>query len=828
MRIQSKVLALLLPMFALPLLGLGTYVYWWQVESTTRALATQSMTNIERIETSLELRLAKARQTAKYVAKAPEAAALLSEPEPSAAQIAAWLKHLGQDTNVALVRVGPTPVRYSRNGAERLKTSASEPAWLHTFAQEPTRANVTVLHPEGTGDQAAAHVLVAVPFARQQGGPATYVTAQFPAAALMSAAQPAHAPAQSALLLLDSDRNTIARSGSLAVTPWRISPGELATMQTAAEFGAFADINYERLPLSALAQDLGMGLSAVLLIERATLVENARRVAWTAGVCTTLAVLLAALLVLGGLRRTVMLPLKRVKQAAQMFAEGDLATPLMLDSRTDEIGVLASTLEQMRRNLNESNRSAQRISNMDALTGLPNRRSMTERLDIEIARSRRDEGRSFALMFIDLDNFKAINDSMGHHAGDRLVIKVAQRLVEGLRAYDSVGVDRRSAPLDDDPSNFVARLGGDEFLVILNDITNANDCARVAERIYGMFAEPIYIDELQLRVSMSVGLAVYPDNGDSADELIQCADIAMYSAKTAGKNQYRFYDAGMDANARTSLEVETELRKALSEDGLALYYQPQIDLRSGDLIGCEALLRWHHESRGWISPAEFVPVAESCGLIHELGNWVLVAAFEQIKAWQSQGFDGPRVAVNLSSHQIASDGLKERVAELIGRYQVDPGRLEFELTETAIFGNREVAQRNLAGLRELGVHLALDDFGTGYSSLAWVRYCPVDIIKIDRSFVTDVQERRRHQAIIASVIELCRWLNLKTVAEGVETEAEVETLAKLGCDIAQGYLYARPLPPDEFMSFASQRAEQLAEASRAAATFPEQRRRLAS
>jgi predicted signal transduction protein with EAL and GGDEF domain len=509
------------------------------------------------------------------------------------------------------------------------------------------------------------------------------------------------------------------------------------------------------------------------------------------------------------LHRHLVRPVERLTAAARAFVREDLTQALTIPPRPDEIGALATALEDVRRHLRQSSAEAHRLINADALTGLPNRRYITQRLAAEIARlARRGEG-CFALMFIDLDNFKSINDSMGHKAGDRLVVKVAQRLVQAIRAYDSVVPPDPASPLEasDGGGSLVARLGGDEFLLILNDLKQPEDAARIVRRLYTIFEEPVGIDSLQIYVSMSIGIVLHPGSGETAEQLIKNADVAMYAAKGAGKNQYRFYEASMEQSARRTLEIESRLRSALSGKGLSLGYQPLFSLPDTRLCGAEVLVRWQDPDLGSISPAEFVPVAESCGLIHELGSWVLIEALTQFVAWRREGLPVGRLSINLSTHQVEAEGLAERVLTLLERKAIAPRDIEFEITETAVFRHREVAVRNLTTLREAGVRFALDDFGTGYSSLAWVQHFTVDAVKIDRSFVQAIATHDRHRAVVASVVELCRRLALDVVAEGVETAEQVAALTALGCTHAQGYLFGRPVDPVTFAAVVRGSAE---------------------
>ncbi|MEM7541482.1 MAG: EAL domain-containing protein [Pseudomonadota bacterium] len=789
MRIQNKLLLFIAPFIVLPAFLVGLFAYRAQLSASTSAVAAKGLEQIGQIIAKSDEREVLAIEDVEQIRRRLEAQGVFG------------IQHILEDyapsqRYAGLVAVDAGGEVLAMAGFDNDLALVDLDAIVGIFAQGDA-SQAKYLEKESAGSTAALNYVNRLHI----GGQTLYLTFLIRTDNLIS-----DRPGNDTLTLVLNPEREIVGASSAAARPWRISPGEVQAMLNAGENRALA-------PLPALgkavglARPLGHGFVAATIVPQGPIFADARNLAVAATVVGLVAVLITFLCIAFSFDRLLMRPLNMLKRAARAFGNGELRKPLAIGERDDEIGVLAASLEQMRRHLNESQIQTQRLVNVDALTGLPNRRSVMERLDAEIARARRNSNQMFSLMFIDLDNFKAINDSMGHKAGDRLVVKVAQRLVEGLRAYDSVSIQRHDQAADNtanqlgEQHNFVARLGGDEFLVIVNDIKDANDLARIAERLYALFEEPIYIDELHFNVSMSVGIVVYPGNGENAEQLIKNADVAMYSAKTAGKNQFRYYDPSMEESARSSLEIESDLRVALSENALELAFQPQFELDSGVINGCEVLLRWEHPERGWLSPAEFVPVAESCGLIHELGNWVLTATFSQIAEWDARGFVPPRVAINLSSHQIATEGLHQQIAEQVARLGVDPNLLEFELTETSIFKNREVVQNNLAGFRTLGARIALDDFGTGYSSLAWVRHCKVDTIKIDRSFVTDVMSEPAHRAIVASVLELSRQLNVSTVAEGIETEEQAMTLLNMGCHSAQGYLYSRALNPSAFESF---------------------------
>ena len=416
------------------------------------------------------------------------------------------------------------------------------------------------------------------------------------------------------------------------------------------------------------------------------------------------------------------------------------------------------------------------LAHFDVLTGLPNRYSLESRLGQVLLTARREKV-PVAVMFIDLDRFKVINDSLGHHIGDLLLAAVADRLQTSVRESD-----------------IVSRLGGDEFVVVLTGIAAAVDAAPISEKILRGIGEPYLIEGYSLHTSPSIGISIFPDDGTDSEALMKAADTAMYHAKEQGRNNSQFFTAGMNAAAGERLELERELRTALREGQLELHYQPQIRTRDDRICAVEALLRWRHPVRGLVPPLKFIPIAEESGQIETLGLWVLDEACGQLAAWRAEGIAGLRMAVNLSAHQLRSPDLVEAVRNALDRHGLRQGDLELEVTESAAMADPEGAIDQLYALQTLGIHLAIDDFGTGYSSLAYLKLLPIQTLKLDRAFVRDIESDENDAAISAATLALAHGLGLKVVAEGVETEGQSRFLRQHGCDFLQGYLYGRPEP----------------------------------
>lgn len=442
--------------------------------------------------------------------------------------------------------------------------------------------------------------------------------------------------------------------------------------------------------------------------------------------------------------------------------------------------------------ISERKRAEQQIHQLayyDALTGLPNRQQFHRHAERVLRRSRRD-GRQFALIFLDLDEFKYINDTLGHNAGDELLCKIADYLEESIRATDILG----KATPEDDLNAALSRLGGDEFTILLPGLNEAEVAAKVAERLLEKLRSPTQIQGKEFFVTGSMGIALYPADGDSIDVLLKHADIAMYHAKQGGRNNYRFFAAHMDERVQMRLSMESKLKRALENDELDLHYQAKIEIATGRIVGVEALLRWQNAEMGNVPPSRFIPLAEETGIIVPIGDWVLQRACRQAAAWRRAGLAPVSVAVNLSSHQLRRGGLVERVEQVLRATGLDARWLELELTESVIMENAEETVRVLNRLKEMGVVLSVDDFGTGYSSMSYLKRFPLDVIKIDKSFVNDITTDPNDAIIVKAIIALAHGLEVTSIAEGVETEEQLRFLRDHGCDQIQGYLVSRPVP----------------------------------
>ena len=471
---------------------------------------------------------------------------------------------------------------------------------------------------------------------------------------------------------------------------------------------------------------------------------------------------------------------RKAAQAALVQVRTELED--LVEARTLE---LRSTVKALQAKAAEQLQGEQRIrqlAHFDALTGLPNRLLLTDRCATALSMAQRSQG-AVALMFLDLDHFKTINDSLGHRIGDAVLVQLAARLRTLVREQDTV-----------------SRLGGDEFIILLPD-TNAAGAARVAAKLLQLAQSPMLVEGHELAITPSIGIAIYPKDGADLDTLSKCADAAMYQAKADGRNGFHFYAGEIEGNSDRRLALGNALRRALLHNQLSLRYQPQISLESGDIVGVEALLRWHHPQLGQVSPTEFIPIAESNGLILSIGQWVIRTAIEQLAAWIQRGMAPMIMAVNLSAIQFRHAELPQFVTQCLSDARLPPELFELELTESATMANPKAAMATLADLARRGIRLSIDDFGTGYSSLSYLKRFAVYKIKIDQSFVRDITDDPDDKAIVGAIISMARSLGIQTIAEGVETEGQLQYLRQEGCNEVQGYLFSKPMTADAFESY---------------------------
>jgi diguanylate cyclase (GGDEF)-like protein len=538
-------------------------------------------------------------------------------------------------------------------------------------------------------------------------------------------------------------------------------------------------------------RELSPGLYLYGALPNTVVASATARLRDTVVVVTLLTIAAFTVVLFAALRRLVLHPLRRLESLAHRIGHGhlDVTAP---SSGKDEVASLARSFTRMAENLAASNAQVRFLAEHDSLTGLPNRHLFQDYLEKALAHAQRQR-ENLVMLFLDVDEFKNVNDTLGHQAGDILLREFAERLLGVVRAQDMVA--RRQST----PREMVARLGGDEFTILLPGVKEPTDAATVAQRIFQCLEAPFSIDQQQFFVGASIGVTVFPHDGETAADLIKHADLAMYHAKRSGKNNYQFFAPAMNETALRRMQMETRLRRALDNREFALFLQPIVDLAHGGIVSAEALIRWHDTETGqMVMPDEFIPVAESSGLILPIGEWVLEEACRISLRLQDRGLPALRIGVNASALQIENGQLVSRIEQVLRDTGLQPQRLELELTETVIMSAARSVQGDLERLRAMGVSLALDDFGVGYSSLSYLRHFAIDKLKIDRRFVHGCVDDESQRSIVEAIIALAHALGYRVVGEGIEDTRERNFLAARGCDLGQGFLFYRPMPAERF------------------------------
>ncbi len=507
-------------------------------------------------------------------------------------------------------------------------------------------------------------------------------------------------------------------------------------------------------------------------MSRDSLKKEVRRQLTTQMVVFGIVVLFLGAVIYGVFRFSVLVPIQKLIAAAREVARGQY--PVVDVKSGDELGMLARAFNVMAEEVKLKQASLHRQANFDSLTGLPNRMMAFDRINVEIHRARRSRQR-FALLFIDLDNFKDVNDSLGHATGDQLLVQIGGRVQACVRDADSV-----------------ARLGGDEFLVIVPDIEAEGAIERITGRVLEAVSEPQELRGRKVVAKCSIGIALYPDNGETVEALLANVDNAMYQAKANETGSVMFYTDEMNTRLRERMQLEQDLQVAAESGQLALHFQPIVGAAAHDVRGAEVLLRWRHPDRGFVSPADFIPVAEASGQIVAIGEWVLEEACRCWSEWHARGIDPGYLAINISGVQFRKK-FSTRLGELMAKYSIPPHALELEITERVLLNDHAQVADELSSLRALGVRLSLDDFGTGYSALSYLKRFRFDVLKIDQSFVAGLPDDADDASLVKAILAMAKGLNLQVVAEGVENREQLRFLVANGCEFAQGYFFAKPV-----------------------------------
>jgi len=544
-------------------------------------------------------------------------------------------------------------------------------------------------------------------------------------------------------------------------------------------------------------------LYAFVVYQEDKLLAKSINLGWTVTLITFIAILIATTFLFGILKKQLITPIRKLSLAASEMGRGQILVPIDIDSN-DEIGELATTFREMGKNLNHYHEQVRYVAYHDSLTGLPNRAMFKDYLNRATAEARRDL-QELAILFLDLDNFKRINDTLGHQSGDKLLEAFADRLSKHLRETDVVSHHSR-----EDASRVIARLAGDEFIILLPRTSGPGEAQKVANRILESLSEPFVISMQELYVSASIGIAMYPEDGESAGELLKNADIAMYHAKKLGRNNFQYYSSKLNEESAEKLKIEGKLRHALENNALELHYQPQVNLTTGEISGVEALLRWEDPELGKVGPDVFIPIAEEYGLIVQISEWVINEACRQAQQWIIDFKLPITMSINISAVHFNNQSLEGMIAAALKRTGLNPRHLELELTETSILQDLNQATETLDAFKCMGLRLALDDFGTGYSSLSYLMKLPFDRLKIDQSFIRNLKTETKGTAIVSAIIGMSHSLDMSVIAEGVEQKEHMQILLQMHCDHVQGFYISRPLTAKKLEDFIHHRTKQRA------------------
>lgn len=544
--------------------------------------------------------------------------------------------------------------------------------------------------------------------------------------------------------------------------------------------------------LYAYGQPLSDNHSLFAILPESDLYRSSHKIAITTLVTTILIFIVLMGLLFFTVNRLVLNPVLQLNKVSREIGNGIL-DPVIHVSSKDELGELAKSFKDMVAQLKRSSESVSYLAYHDGLTGLPNRVMFKKTLERAIVEAERDNQR-FALLFLDIDDFKIVNDTLGHKYGDELLRLISEALAHSVRGTDYIS---RGEEQMADNLGVLARLGGDEFIVLLPDLKDLHTAELVSERIIQALSTPFSVYGHDCYVGVSIGITIYPDDSTSVDDLIKQADMAMYKAKQEGKNNFQYFSVAMNDAARERLKMEGKLRKAVEGRLLEIHYQPQVEAATGKISGLETLLRWNDPEEGWISPEIFIPIAEEMGLIVPIGEWVLSEACKQAVLWRTQGYSSVPVSVNVSAVQFLRLDVAALVATALRESGLEPRYLEIEITETVIMKQPEGAIEQLTKIKEMGVGIAMDDFGTGYSSLSYLSRFPIDTLKIDNAFVQRIDQREKDKEIVASIIAMARVLHLRTVIEGIETESQYREVSGMDCGHIQGFYFYHPAPADE-------------------------------
>ena len=807
MRLQTKILLLLIPLIVVPLLALGWIAYSMLLEDARNRTKNQITTLLEQISIQTRYQLQTARANASLFASTSLIQRYLVDGWSSAdsEKLAAEVNELLFSYQIAypeyyeirlLSQDGTELVRSALGKIHNLATDESgNPHFIASSMQTDSIYTAFFHNPDNSEPALLVSKPLLFPVADSADGESSlelkgYLQLTVDLGFLENHAKKERHGDQGRILFTDADSNILFRNQGPAV-PEQV-PAELFEDLRSGLALAQSVTGMFRGDVSRFrGVKLDDWLYMFAYYPEAELLAKRNRMAITVTLITCITILVTMSLLFVVVRSLLIKPVQKLSLAASEIGKGQVRAPIDVSS-SDEIGDLARAFREMGENLSHYHEKVRYVAYHDSLTGLPNRTMFRDYLNRATAEARRNRD-ELAILFLDLDNFKRINDTLGHQAGDKLLAAFADRLSGCLRESDIIshaGVD--------EATNVVARLAGDEFIILLPHVNGSSDADKVARRILESLSEKFAIDQQEMYVTTSIGIALFPGDGNSATELMKNADIAMYSAKKLGRNNYKYYSKKLNEAAVHKLEIESRLRRAVENGELDLYYQPQLNLATDRISGAESLLRWRDQELGTISPEVFVPIAEEFGLIVPISEWVIQEACLQAVKWQTLCTHPITMSINVSAVHFNGKELESVVSKTLKQTGLNPDSIELELTETGILHDPDLAISTMRAFRDMGVKLSLDDFGTGYSSLSYVMNLPIDKLKIDRSFIRNMEHDKRGAAIVSAIIAMAHSLGLSVIAEGVEKESHIQLLKTMHCDIVQGYFISHPLPAADF------------------------------
>ena len=818
MRLQNKILVLLVPLIVLPILALGWTAYALLMDDARQRTRHQVTTLLEQIRLHKDAQLQTARANASLFASTELVKKYVSTYSASKRAL------IKQDVldllfNYQLAYPEYFEIRViSRDGKELLRSvigdvenrtdDESSSQWFQQARQSGNAIHTAFLANPDNGEP----VLIASkpltsdaednensPNMQKLHG---YLVLTIDLGFLDSLSQNMSVGKSGDLFFTDAN-------GTILFHPDKTRKGQqidhalYARLTNISDHKTLLDAPYRDAPGHYQAIRLDDWLHAVAAYEESEFSDKRSNLGQSVTLIASVAILLTIAFLFAVLKSLLIRPIQKLSSAARKMGRGQLLVPINVNTR-DEIGDLANTFREMGENLNHYHEQVHYVAYHDSLTGLPNRLMFKDYLKRATAEARRNN-QELSILFLDLDNFKRINDTLGHIAGDKLLEAFAVRLQACLRETDVIS----HSPLHDSES-VMARLAGDEFTIMLPRTTGPANAQKVSRRVLELMSEPFVINKQELYISSSIGIALFPDDGDNVDDLMKNADIAMYHAKKSGRNNYQYFSKRLNEESLFKLKIESKLRHAVENNELEMYYQPQVALATGEIAGAECLLRWKDEELGMVSPDVFIPIAEEYGLIIPITEWLINDICRRAQAWSKEYAAHTTMAINISAIHFCGHDLEGLIYNTLQETGFDPKRLEIELTETSVLQDPGLAIRTLGRIQSMGLQTSLDDFGTGYSSLNYLMQLPLDKLKIDRSFIVNMDKGEKGIAIVSAIIAMAHSLSLEVIAEGVEDESHIQLLRKMRCDIVQGYYIARPMPAAEFEQLLSSNSRHIA------------------